>query len=198
MKKIFGIVCAAIMALLVAGCASTNKTVGSSITTSAAQQNKNQDAPLWAGITLTTSELMKAPEDKRVWNGYVAEEGLLFSGESQQFGNRNTTTTAAELNAKSQIAVYIRQKIYDYQKNATNVDNGNTTQGLSTGTGTAVAAKITGIRRVDRYITGNEYVYVLMFVSNQNIQDAVKDTSMSDYERRLLDAVFPVGATVTE
>ena len=198
MKKIVGIVCAAIMALIVAGCASTNKAVGSSMNTSAAQQNKDADRPTWDGMSLKTSELMKTPEDKRAWGGYVDEEGLLFSGASEKFGNLNTTTSAAELNAKGQIAEHIQQAIARVAGQSTGTDGNNISSVGIDKTVSAVATKVSGIRRLDRYIGKDGSVYVLLFVSSKNIQDAAKDTSMDDYQRRLIETAFPVGASVAE
>lgn len=198
MKKIFGIVCAAIMALIVAGCASTNKAVGDSLKTESAQQNLKNGLPAWADAGVFTSEELKSKSnDDKIWKGYVNEDGMFFPG-SSNFGDRQTATTAAEMDAKGRIAENIRLTISRYVDTAMRNNNGEKAQGLTQGTLNTVVTKISGIRRVDRYVADDGYVYVLMFLSNKNIQAAKDDTSMSDYERRLLDAVFPVGATVTE
>ncbi|MBR1714335.1 MAG: hypothetical protein IJ717_05255 [Treponema sp.] len=190
MKRIIGMALAVVLAGALVGCGST----GSATKTSAVAQNRENNIPDWCDIgAITTADVKSQPEGKRVWEGFINEDGMLFTGTSN-FGDRNTSTSTAELNAKADIARYIEQCVATYQKqtNETNAD-GSTTRGLSQGVGTAVAKKISGIRRVDRFISKEDgYTYVLMFVSNKNIQSAMKDTSMSDYEKKLLEEIFPV------
>lgn len=202
MKRIIGAALAAMLAVFMTGCGST--AVGSSSQTSAANQNRANNDPDWLGMgTFTSRELKNAPEDSRVWKGYVEEDGMFFTGESN-FGDRRTATSTAELNAKAQIAQNVEQVIADFVKDEREKNGADSSENenFSSGTATAVAKKISGIRRVDRYIAEDGYTHVLMFVSNSDIQKAAKDTSMSAYEKKLMERVFPVSvnsaATVSE
>ena len=195
MKKLIGAAFAVMLAVFMTGCGSTS--VGSSANTAAAQKNRENGNPDWFALgSFTSRELMKAPEDKRVWTGYIDEDGLFFTGESN-FGDRRTQTSTAELNAKALIAQYVQQAIIDYQKDERSKNGGDNpeNENFSSGTASAVAKKISGIRRVDRGNDSDGFTHVLMFVSNENIQKAAKDTSMNEYEKRLIEKVFPVSST---
>ncbi|MBR0495549.1 MAG: hypothetical protein IJJ71_05180 [Treponema sp.] len=180
MKRIIGAAMAVILGVFMTGCGST----GSAANTASAKQAKDLGLPAWTGGSYTSEEIVD------VWDGPVKEKGLFFPGESN-FGDRNTATSTAELNAKANVAQYVQQAIIDAQAKSTSVDpDKKISNTFARETGTAVARKVSGIRRVDRFIDG-DYVYVLMFVSNANIQKALKDESLSDYELRFIETVFP-------
>ena len=178
MKKIFGIVCAAIMALLVAGCAST----GSAKETAAYKQNKELNLPPWADVQFTTG----MNKGNYYWGGSVDEQGFFASG-SAKYSDVKSSTNAADLDGKANIAFHIKQEINATAQQEADAEGseGERAQELKEFQSSVASIKVSGIMRVDRFIADDGTVYVLMFVPESEIKKAVP--SNSEFAKRVME-----------
>ena len=178
MKKIVGIVCAAIMALLMAGCAST----GSAKETAAYKQNKELNLPPWADVQFTTG----MNKGNYYWGGSTDESGYFASG-SAKYSDIKSSTSAADLDGKANLAFYIKQEINatSQQEADAQGSDGEREQELKEFQSAVASIKISGIMRVDRFIGDDGTVYVLMFVPQSEIKKAAP--ANSEFARRVME-----------
>lgn len=175
-KKILGAGALALVVMLAAGCASTP--TGSAADTAAYKQAVEAGLPEWANQGGFPSSENK---NGGYWKGPVAEDGFFQVG-TANFGDVKISTDAAELDGKSKIANYVVQEAGQRADLKEGV-NGKSYESLIKGLG---AARISGIRRVDRFVAKDGTVYVLMFVSNKQVKEAMK----GDFDE-LFDSLFP-------
>ena len=178
MKKI-GLVLLLAAAFVLAGCAS--KPTGDVRDTSAFKQNKDMGLPAWAGMQFKSGW----NKNGYYWKGPVDESGYYASGEAK-YSDLKTSTNAADLDGKAQIAFYIKQEINALAQQEANASGSSSTKSEFEEFQTAVASvKIGGIVRVDRFIADDGKVYVLMFVPEAEIKKAMP--SDSDFAKGVIE-----------
>lgn len=178
MKKIV-LVVMAVFGLILTGCAS--KPTGDVRDTSAFKQNKDMGLPAWAGMQFKSGW----NKNGYYWKGPVDETGYFASGEAK-YSDVSTSTNAADLDGKAQIAFYVKQEINALAQQEANAAGNSSTKSEYEAFQTAVASvKISGIIRVDRFIAEDGKVYVLMFVPENEIKKAMP--SDSDFARGVID-----------
>ena len=178
MKKIV-LVVIAVLAVVLTGCAS--KPTGDVRDTSAFKQNKDMGLPSWAGMQFKSGW----NKNGYYWKGPVDETGYYASGEAK-YSDLKTSTNAADLDGKAQIAFYIKQEINALAQQEANAAGSSSTKSEFEEFQTAVASvKIGGIVRVDRFIADDGKVYVLMFVPETEIKKAMP--SDSDFAKKVID-----------
>lgn len=84
------------------------------------------------------------------WAGYNDKKGFYAWGEAK-YGDRNISTNAAELDAKKRLLSYLSNK-YKLASNK---------------------ASLVGVQRVDRFISDDGTVYVLLFISNKDARKSL-------------------------
>ncbi|MBQ9281403.1 MAG: hypothetical protein IJ207_04300 [Treponema sp.] len=109
----------------------------------AVQRYRDDGLPAWVGQSFTN------PND--YWAGFNDETGYYSYGEAQ-YGDRASSTAAAELDAKIRLVEFISSE----KKRRMN------------------GTSINGVLRVDRFIAENGTVYVLVFVSKKNADKAFR------------------------
>ncbi len=110
-----------------------------SVERSGKQKYRDDGLPVWVESSFTN------PSD--FWAGFNDEKGF-YSWGSAKYADAHTSTTAAELDAKSRLVEFVRFE-----------------RGVKENEGVSV---IQGMRRVDRFVSDDGTVYVLMFVSEKN------------------------------
>ena len=104
MKRIVGAALAAVVIVALANCAT--KPTGDARDTASYKQNEELGLPAWCG------NQFKSGYNKNgfYWKGPVDEKGFFASGQAK-YADVNTSTTAADLEGKAQIAFYVKQEI---------------------------------------------------------------------------------------
>ena len=120
MKKI-GLVLLLAAAFVLAGCAS--KPTGDVRDTSAFKQNKDMGLPAWAGMQFKSGW----NKNGYYWKGPVDESGYYASGEAK-YSDLKTSTNAADLDGKAQIAFYIKQEINALAQQEANASGSSSTK----------------------------------------------------------------------
>lgn len=171
MKKNLGITTAIILSIMLVGCAS--KPTGDARNTSAYQQNEELGLPAWAGMQFKSGW----NKNGYYWKGPVDETGYFASGEAK-YSDVKSSTDAADLEGKAQIAFYIKQEINALaQQEAQNNGDSKTQKEFEQFQSAVASVKIAGIMRVDRFIAEDGTVYVLMFVPENEIKKALPSDS---------------------
>ena len=180
MKKIISKVIIIAAVLMIMGCAS--KPTGDVRDTSAFKQNQEMGLPNWAGMQFKSGW----NKNGYYWQGPVEDSGYFASGEAK-YSDVKTSTSAADLDGKAQIAFYIKQEINAIAQQEANAEgSGRETKSQLEEFQSAVASvKIAGILRVDRFIADDGKVYVLMFVPEAEIKKALP--SDSEFAQRVID-----------
>lgn len=180
MKKILGAVFIAMVLGIFAGCAS--KPTGDARDTSAYQQNLKMNLPAWADIQFKSGW----NKGGYYWKGPVDEAGFFASGKAK-YSDVSTSTSAADLDGKAQIAFFVKQELNAIAKNESDAANSDSkTQTAYKDFQSSVAqVKISGIIRVDRFIAEDGTVYVLMFVPSDEIKRAMP--SDSEFSQKVMD-----------
>ncbi|WP_295796406.1 hypothetical protein [uncultured Treponema sp.] len=180
MKKILGAVLSAMVMVIFSGCAS--RPTGDARDTSAYKQNLKMNLPAWAGIQFKSGW----NKDGYFWKGPVDETGFFASGKAK-YSDVSTSTSAADLDGKAQIAFFVKQELNAIAKNESDAaDSDSKTQFAYKDFQSSVAqVKISGIVRVDRYIADDGTVYVLMFVPSNEIKRAMP--SDSEFSQKVMD-----------
>lgn len=174
MKKILGAVLAAVITgILLMSCGST-KATGDARDTSAYQQNVDAGLPVWVGQQFKSSR----NKNGYYWKGPIDETGYYASGEAK-YGDVKTSTTAADLDGKAQIAFYIKQEVnaIAQQESEAAGSDGETQKALKDFQSAVAAVKISGIERADRFVAPDGTVYVLMFVPDAELKKALPANS---------------------
>lgn len=104
MKKILGAVFIAMVLGIFAGCAS--KPTGDARDTSAYQQNLKMNLPAWADVQFKSGW----NKGGYYWKGPVDEAGFFASGKAK-YSDVSTSTSAADLDGKAQIAFFVKQEL---------------------------------------------------------------------------------------
>ena len=178
MIKKLGLVMLIAAAVMITGCAS--KPTGDVRDTSAFQQNKDMGLPAWAGMQFKSGW----NKNGYYWKGPVEDSGYYASGEAK-YSDIKTSTNAADLDGKAQIAFYIKQEINALAQQEANAEGTSSAKSEFEEFQTAVASvKIAGIIRVDRFIADDGKVYVLMFVPENEIKKAMP--SDSDFAKKVI------------
>lgn len=107
------------------------------------QTYRDDGLPSWVGATFT--------DPRGYWAGFNDEKGYYSYGEAP-YGDRASSTAAAELDAKRRLVEFISSE----KKRRMN------------------GTSINGILRVDRYIADDGTVYALMFISKKNADKAFR------------------------
>lgn len=171
MKKNLIVVSAVVLVLTFVSCAS--KPTGDARNTAAYQQNGDLGLPAWAGMQFKSGW----NKSGYYWKGPVDETGYFASGEAK-YSDVKSSTDAADLEGKAQIAFYIKQEINAIAQQELSNNGDSKTKKEFEQFQTAVASvKISGIMRVDRFITEDGTVYVLMFVPENEIKKALPSDS---------------------
>ena len=179
MKKIIGIAIAVTFAIMLSSCAS--KPTGDARDTAAYQQNEELGLPAWAGMQFKSGW----NKNGYYWKGPVDETGYYASGEAK-YSDVKSSTDAADLEGKSQIAFYIKQEINAIaQQEASNDGQSKTQKEIEQFQSSVASVKISGIMRVDRFIADDGTVYVLMFVPQDEIKKALP--SDSEFAQKVMD-----------
>lgn len=180
MKKILGAVFIAMVLGIFAGCAS--KPTGDARDTSAYQQNLKMNLPAWADVQFKSGW----NEGGYYWKGPVDEVGFFASGKAK-YSDVSTSTSAADLDGKAQIAFFVKQELNAIAKQESDAaDSDSKTQTAYKDFQSSVAqVKISGIIRVDRFIAEDGTVYVLMFVPSDEIKRAMP--SDSEFSQKVMD-----------
>ena len=172
MKKIIGAVVSAVVLGAFVGCAT--KPTGDARDTAAFKQNEDMGLPTWAG------QQFKSRYNKNgyYWRGPIDEEGFFASGEAK-YADVKSSTAAADLDGKAQIAFYIKQEVnaIAQQESAAVGADGENSQELKDFQSAVASVKIAGIIRADRFIADDGKVYVLMFVPDSEIKKALPANS---------------------
>ncbi|BDC96165.1 hypothetical protein [Treponema saccharophilum] len=180
MKKIIGAVFSAVLLGTFAGCAT--KPTGDARDTAAFKQNEEMGLPSWVG------QQFKSRYNKNgyYWRGPVDEEGYFASGEAK-YADVKSSTTAADLDGKAQIAFYIKQEVnaIAQQESVAAGADGESSQELKDFQSAVASVKIAGIIRADRFIGDDGTVYVLMFVPDSEIKKALP--ANSEFARRVVE-----------
>ncbi len=181
MKKIIGMALAVVLASALVGCGST-KATGDARDTSAYQQNQELNRPVWVG------QQFKSGWNKGgyYWKGPIDEAGYFASGEAK-YGDVKSSTTAADLDGKAQIAFYVKQEINaiaQQESEAAGAD-GEAQKELKDFQSAVASVKISGILRADRFIGEDGTVYVLMFVPDAEIKKALP--ANSEFAKKVVD-----------
>ncbi|MBQ9281402.1 MAG: hypothetical protein IJ207_04295 [Treponema sp.] len=175
MKRIIGAALAAMLAVFMTGCGSTDgATKGDARKTAVYNQNEELNRPHWIGAQFSTG----MNKNNYYWGGAVDEKGWFTSGEAK-YADIKASTSAADLDGKSQIATHVKQDIVTTAKEvaANEGADGETQKDLDNFVGSVASVKISGIMRVDRWISSDGTVYVLMFVPESEIKKATPSDS---------------------
>ncbi|MBP3773009.1 MAG: hypothetical protein J6I53_10040 [Treponema sp.] len=111
------------------------------------QTYRDDGLPSWVGATFT--------DPRGYWAGFNDEKGYYSYGEAP-YGDRASSTAAAELDAKRRLFDFISDSSYG-------TDKDNQTHFL------------VGCRRVDRFIAEDNTVYVLVFISKKNANNSMRN-----------------------
>lgn len=173
MKRIFGAAIAVMMAVFLAGCGST-KATGDARDTAAYQQNAEAGRPAWAGTQFKSGR----NKNGYYWKGPIDEAGYYASGQAR-YADVKSSTTAADLDGKAQIAFFIKQEVnaIAQTESAAAGTDGEAQRELKDFQSAVASVKISGIERADRFIADDGTVYVLMFVPDSEIKKALPANS---------------------
>lgn len=156
MKKIFGIVCAALVAGMLMGCASNADKVA-----------KKNDLPTWA-----------VSESKLDWS-----KGIYASG-SAKYSDRSTALKAARLQARGALATRLGEIVENYEHSDTDTATGadpRYKQELD-----AVATQVvSGARQEELYIDDDGTFWVLMFMPHEDVIKNFKSSAVAAGNKRL-------------
>lgn len=181
MKKIVGMAFAIALGLSLAGCGST-KATGDARETSAYQQNAAAGLPSWCGTQFTSGR----NKNGYYWKGPISESGFYASGQAK-YADVKTSTSAADLDGKAQIAFHIKQEVnaIAQQESSASGADGEANQELKDFQSAVASVKIAGIERADRFIAEDGTVYVLMFVPDSEIKKALP--ANSDFAKKVVN-----------
>jgi len=174
MKRILGLAFATLLAVTMVSCGSTTKPTGDARDTAAYQQNETLGLPAWAGQQFKS----RFNKNGYYWKGPIDEAGFFASGEAK-YADVKSSTSAADLDGKAQIAFYIKQEvnaIAQQESQAAGAD-GEADQQLKDFQSAVASVKISGILRADRFVAEDGKVYVLMFVPDSEIKKSLPANS---------------------
>lgn len=175
MKKLIGAVVAIAVTAALMGCGST-KGIASGV-----EQAKQSNNPGWAqvsgaAVTFTDSEA-------KLYNAIeTGERGMYASGMSESLGSPRVTASAANLTARTELGRYVGSQMLAARNR---MDEAGRTKYAELNAD-RVDSLLVGSRAVDSFVDDTGNVWVLMFVSTENLRKSYAGTDLEELANFML------------